>query len=198
MRRGLDTSLAEAYVAQSRLDGARMVAAWLHGFGERLDRPTLAGNAYRIGAAAAAVEGELDRAAELAARAVAAHEVTPLRLELARSLLTLGRVERRRRARHRSRDALTRAQVLARGLGHRPLLALVEEELLRVGAARAAGGLTATEQRVAELVTGGAGNRDAAAAMFVSVRTVETHIASVYRKLGVRDRSELRRRFGPR
>ena len=40
----------------------------------------------------------------------------------------------------------------------------------------------------------GATNRDAAAALFVSVRTVETHVASSYRKLGVRTRAELARR----
>ena len=51
--------------------------------------------------------------------------------------------------------------------------------------------LTATEQRVAELIARGTTNRDAAAALFVSVRTVETHAAAIYRKLGVRNRSEL-------
>jgi hypothetical protein len=41
------------------------------------------------------------------------------------------------------------------------------------------------------LIAGGATNREAAAALFVSVRTVETHVASIYRKLGVRTRAEL-------
>ncbi len=53
--------------------------------------------------------------------------------------------------------------------------------------------LTAAEQRVADLIVSGATNRDAAAALFVSVRTVETHVASIYRKLGVRTRTELAR-----
>jgi DNA-binding NarL/FixJ family response regulator len=60
-----------------------------------------------------------------------------------------------------------------------------------------AGGLTATERQVASLIAAGATNRDAAAALFVSVRTVETHAASVYRKLGVRNRTELARTFPP-
>ncbi len=51
------------------------------------------------------------------------------------------------------------------------------------------------EERVAGLIASGATNRDAAAALFVSVRTIETHIASVYRKLGVRTRAELARKL---
>ncbi len=137
----------------------------------------------------------LDAAAELAQRAVTAHESAPLRPELARSLLTLGQVQRRRKARRQSRCALSRAHELARAMGHQPLLALIERELPRVAATRSGGELTATERRVAELITAGATNRDAAAALFVSVRTVETHVASIYRKLGVRSRAELARRF---
>jgi DNA-binding NarL/FixJ family response regulator len=55
--------------------------------------------------------------------------------------------------------------------------------------------LTATERRVADLIAAGATNRDAAVTLFVSVRTVETHVAAIYRKLGVRTRAELARRI---
>jgi DNA-binding NarL/FixJ family response regulator len=44
-------------------------------------------------------------------------------------------------------------------------------------------------------VAPGARVRDAAAALFVSVRTVETHVGAIYRKLGVRSRAELARRY---
>jgi DNA-binding NarL/FixJ family response regulator len=54
--------------------------------------------------------------------------------------------------------------------------------------------LTATEQRVADLIASGA-NRDAASSRFISVRTLETHVAAIYRKLGVRNRTELARRI---
>ena len=93
-------------------------------------------------------------------------------------------------ARKQSRDALSRARELAAEMGHRPLLAEIERELPRLRAARSGTGLTATEQRVVDLIASGATNR-AAAALFVSVRTVETHVASIYRKLGVRTRAEL-------
>ena len=127
--------------------------------------------------------------------AVAAHEASPLRPELARSLLVLGRIERRRKARKLSRAALTRARALAAEIGHRPLLAEIEQELPRVAAVRSGSELTTTEQRVADLIATGATNRDAAAELFVSVRTVETHVASIYRKLGVRTRAELVRKL---
>ena len=51
--------------------------------------------------------------------------------------------------------------------------------------------------QAADLIADGATNRDAATALFVSVRTVETHVASIYRKLGVRTRAELARRLCP-
>ena len=76
----------------------------------------------------------------------------------------------------------------------RRLLAAIEKELPRVAAERSGTELTATERHVADLIAAGATNRDAAAALFVSVRTIETHVASIYRKLGVRTRSELTRR----
>jgi len=190
----LDIPLAEAYVAVGRPGDARRISAWLRELGERLSRPALTGDANRIDALAAAAAGDLDGAAESARAAVAAHGSSPLRLELARSLLVLGQVERRRKARKQSRDALRRAHELAAEMGHRPLLAEIERELPRVAAARSDPELTVTERRVADLIAAGATNRDAAAALFVSVRTIETHVASIYRKLGVRTRAELARR----
>jgi DNA-binding NarL/FixJ family response regulator len=195
VRQFLDAALAEEYILVGRIDDARRISAWLRDTGERLGRPVLAGAASRIDALAAAQAGDLDPAAQLARQAVAAHESSPLRPELARSLLVLGQIERRRRARHESRVALSRARDLAREMGHRPLLARIERELPRVAATRAGDQLTVTEQRVAQLIAAGATNREAAAELFVSVRTVETHVAAIYRKLGVRTRAELANRL---
>jgi len=66
-----------------------------------------------------------------------------------------------------------------------------------VAAERSGAELTATERRVADLIAAGATNGDAAAALFVSVRTIETHVAAIYRKLGVRTRAGLARRLTP-
>jgi DNA-binding CsgD family transcriptional regulator len=51
--------------------------------------------------------------------------------------------------------------------------------------------LTAHELKVARLVVQGATNREAASALFVSPKTIEYHLGNVYRKLGIRSRTEL-------
>jgi DNA-binding CsgD family transcriptional regulator len=193
VRSGIDHLLAESYIAAGRPEDACPISARLRELGTRLDRPALIGHACRIDALAAAARGDLETARESARAAVDAHERSPLRPELTRSLLVLGRIERRRKARGQSRAALWRARNLAVEMGHRPLLAEIDAELPRAVAARSATGLTDAEQRVADQIAGGATYREAAAELFVSVRTVETHVASIHRKLGVRTRSELRR-----
>ena len=198
VRGRLDILLAEAYVAVGRPGDARRISGWLQELGGRLSRPALTGDADRIDALLCAADGDLDAAAGSARAAVTAHESCPLHLELARSLLVLGQVERRRKARRQSSDALRRAHALAAEMGHRPLLAQIEREQPRVAAVRSGSELTATERRVADLIAAGATNREAAAALFVSVRTIQTHVAAVYRKLGVRTRAELARRLPPK
>ena len=194
----LDPVLAEAYVSVGRLQDASRIAAGLREIGARLDRPALTGDAARTEALTAAVTGDLDTAAASARAAVEAHGRSPLRLELARSLLVLGRIQRRRRARGQARDALQRARALAHEISHRPLQAQIDRELPRVAAARSDRELTEAEQRVADQIAAGATSQEAAAALFISARTVETHVASIYRKLGVRTRSELRRTLSAR
>jgi DNA-binding CsgD family transcriptional regulator len=201
-RSGIDHMLGEAYAATGRPQDAARISAWLRELGVRAVRPTLIGNASRIDALIAAAAGDLDRAAEHARAAVGAHEQSRLRPQLARSLATLGQIERRRKARALSRDALRRALDLARAIGHAPLLASIEAELPRTVAARSDSALTDAERRVAEQIIGGATSREAAEKLFISVRTVEAHLASIYRKLGVHNRPELRRaleiRLSPR
>lgn len=192
-RSRIDHMLGEAYAVTGRPAAAARISARLRDRGVRAGRPTLTGNASRIDALIAAAAGDLDSAVSSARAAVAAHEQSLLRPELARSLAILGRIERRRKARAHSRDALRRAVDLARAIGHQPLLASIEAELPRAVAARSDSGLTDAERRVAEQIIGGATSREAAEKLFISVRTVEAHLASIYRKLGVHSRSELRR-----
>jgi DNA-binding CsgD family transcriptional regulator len=196
VRNRIDPLLAEAYMATGKPAQAEHVAKGLREVGERLSRPALVGDAYRIEAIGAAGE-DLDTAARLAASAVEAHASSPLLLEEARSLLVLGRIERGRRARRAARLALERADELAHAIGHKPFQAEVGRELPRPGVSRSEHELTSTERRVADLIAAGATNREAAAELFVSVRTIETHVAAIYRKLGVRTRAELARRYAP-
>ena len=71
------------------------------------------------------------------------------------------------------------------------------EELAAIGGrAPASGELTPVERRVVELVAAGNTNREVAAALFLSTRTVEGHLSRVYAKLGVHSRVELARKLG--
>jgi DNA-binding CsgD family transcriptional regulator len=56
--------------------------------------------------------------------------------------------------------------------------------------------LTPSERRVAELAASGKTNRDAAAALFISPKTVEANLGRIYQKLGINSRSEVGRVIG--
>jgi DNA-binding CsgD family transcriptional regulator len=112
------------------------------------------------------------------------------------ALVELGRTIRQRAERARAREPLRRAYTEAAELGCTRLVRQAEAEL------RAARGrpprrthaddeLTPSELRIAELAAAGSTNREIAAALFLSVRTVETHLTSVYRRLRISSRHEL-------
>jgi DNA-binding NarL/FixJ family response regulator len=103
---------------------------------------------------------------------------------------------RRSRRRGEARAQLEQAVDLLRGVGATAFAERAVTEL------RAAGGvvgeevashqlLTPHELQVARLVVGGASNRDLAATLFISPRTVEAHLTAIFRKLGVRNRRQL-------
>ncbi len=70
------------------------------------------------------------------------------------------------------------------------------EDRARIGGrARSNDDLTPTEEQIAELVAAGMTNREVAATLFVTPKTVESALTRVYRKLGVRSRTELARRL---
>lgn len=188
--------LAEAYARTGRPDAARTLIA------ELVDGAERTGGAWAEAAAArcaALIDGD-ERLDEHAAAALAAHDRVALPFERARTQLCLG--ERLRRARRRVDARLqleaARASFAAFGAAHWVVRA--EQELAAAGrpvegAATGADDLTAREREVCDLVAGGATNREVAAALFLSPRTVEHHLRGAYRKLGVRSRSELARRW---
>jgi DNA-binding NarL/FixJ family response regulator len=112
-------------------------------------------------------------------------------LELGRTLLVLGQLQRRRGERRKARETIQRALAVFDGLGA-PLWAdRARAEIRRIGIRRAPQQLTEGEQRVAELDGRGLTNYDIAAALFLSRRTVEANLARAYRKLGIGSRAEL-------
>ena len=93
-----------------------------------------------------------------------------------------------------SRDALLRALAVVEELGAPLWAEKMHAELRRISGRRPGSDeLSETEQRVAALVADGRSNREIAAELYISVRTVESHLAHVYRKLGVRSRAQLTR-----
>ena len=120
----------------------------------------------------------------------------------ARTELCLGMRRRRSRRRADARAALHRALSYFETTGVEPWASQARAELRAAGEAHLARNgsspslqiLTPQELQVALTVAGGATNREAAAALFLSTKTVEFHLSNTYRKLGVRSRAELVRR----
>jgi DNA-binding CsgD family transcriptional regulator len=131
------------------------------------------------------------------AEALELHGTTPTPFERARTELCLG--ERLRRARRRvdARGHLRSALETFESLGAVPWMDRARAELHATGeTVRRREGpalreLTPQELQVALLVGKGATNREAGAALFLSPKTVEAHLGRIYRKLGVRSRTEL-------
>lgn len=118
-------------------------------------------------------------------------------LELARSLAELGAALRRCGLRTDAREPLRRALDLATRCGADALAEQARTELRASGArprqAALSGpqSLTVSERRVAELAAHGQTNREIAQALFVSLRTVETHLTHAFQKLEIDSRTKL-------
>jgi DNA-binding NarL/FixJ family response regulator len=120
-------------------------------------------------------------------------------LEQARALFALGSLLRRTGRRRQAREILEQAREVFVRCGAAGLAADADAELARIGGRTSGGssGLTASERQVAECVARGMSNADAAHALHLSVKTVETHLSHAYRKLGVANRVGLAHALGP-
>ncbi|GII02770.1 LuxR C-terminal-related transcriptional regulator [Planobispora takensis] len=138
-----------------------------------------------------------DERVELLREAVQVLESSPATLELGRAVVDLGTALASAGQESEARDMLRRGLDLAQRCGGTALGDHAHAELVKHGARprrRAQTGwdsLTPAESRVAELVVEGKKNREIAQLLFVSQRTVELHLTSVYRKLNVSNRAEL-------
>ncbi len=160
---------------------------------EQLGTPRAVGIAQR----AVALAGPADQRIPMLEAAVATFERGSARLELARVTCELGAELRRRGERSTAREVLRRAYAIASECGGTALANRARDELSRSGArlirepASGVEALTPSEIRVAELAAEGLTNREVAQALFVSEKTVETHLGRVYRKLGIKSRHAL-------
>jgi DNA-binding CsgD family transcriptional regulator len=189
--------LIESYVQLRRVPEARSAL-------EVLEREAAATNRAWARATAARCRGMLaedDRFEADFEKALTWHEELQMPFEQARTELRLG--ERRRRARRvaDARVPLRSALATFQQLGAAPWSERAAAELRAAGESVGPSSsplsalLTAQELEVAIAVSRGATNREVAAALFVSPKTIEFHLGNVYRKLGIRSRSELVRHF---
>jgi DNA-binding CsgD family transcriptional regulator len=186
----------EALVAVGRLDDAEPLIEAMETHGRRLDRPWMLALGGRCRAMWLAARGDLDEALRVAEAAMELHERLPMPLERNRTRMFVGQLQRRRRQRGTAAQTLAAVATGFEELGASLWAARAREELARASvAARSEPGLTESGQRVAEFVAGGLSNRDVAAKLFVSQKTVEHNLTQVYRKLEIRSRAELGRRL---
>jgi DNA-binding CsgD family transcriptional regulator len=179
--------------------------------GERSEAITLAGEEMALGRAfqvprelgmalraAGLIEGG-DAGIDFLRQAVTVLESSPAALERARALTDLGAALRRRGKRSDAREPLRAGLELAQRCGAGALAERAHRELVSTGARprrlvrSGVDALTASERRVAAMASEGLTNREIAQALFVSAKTVETHLGHAYRKLDIGSRTQLSR-----
>jgi DNA-binding CsgD family transcriptional regulator len=186
----------EALIELGGLDQAREVLDWYEGNAIRLGRVAARANARRCRGRLAAATGDRDGALASFREALDLHRRMPRPLDEGRTLLALGAAQRRAKERRAARDTLMRARAMLTDAGARLWSERADAELARIGGrAPSANELTPVERRVAELVASGRTNKEVAAALFLSTRTVEGHLSRIYAKLAVRSRVELAARL---
>lgn len=184
----------EALIAVGELDEAEHLLTPWEERSRALDRPWALAILARCRALVLAARGDLARALESFEHALAEHSRVPDPFQHARTLLALGMTERRAKRRGSARKTLEHALSIFEELGASLWAAKTRAELARIGGrAPSRGELTEGERRIVALVAEGHTNREVAAALFLTLNTVETVLSRAYRKLGVRSRSELTR-----
>jgi DNA-binding CsgD family transcriptional regulator len=183
-----DAAVALLHLGQ-REDAARLAD-------EELELARTAGTARGIGVACRA-GGIVHRDDRLLDQATEVLAGSPARLEYAKALCELGAAGRRAGRRREVREPLLAALDLARRCTAAPLSERIRSELSAIGTRPRRdylGGveaLTPGELRIARMAAEGRTNKDIAQALFVTLRTVETHLTHVYRKLDIDSRGAL-------
>jgi DNA-binding CsgD family transcriptional regulator len=148
-------------------------------------------------AARAVAEPDHGARAELCAHAFAELGDRSAGLESVRLMLELGSAMVRMGRRVQAREALRRALADADHLGALLLAQRARRKLVATGlrprraAVEGSAALTPRQREICELAAAGKGNRAIATELFLSIKTVETHLAAAYRKLGVGTRAGL-------
>jgi DNA-binding CsgD family transcriptional regulator len=184
--------LIEALIATGDLDRAEAVLSDFEQRAQATLIPWSLATGARCRGLLLAARGDLDVAEQSLESGLREHEHLPMPFERARTLLVLGLLQRRRNERRRAHESLTQALAIFEELGAPLWAAKTRRELRPLGGRPTSNEvLTPGEQRVAELAASGLTNRQVAAALFISPKTVESNLARAYRKLDIRSRAEL-------
>jgi DNA-binding CsgD family transcriptional regulator len=188
-----DADEIEALVGAGRIDEAEALADELEARGGQLERARLLATGARCRGLVLAARGDLQAAAAALEQALDEHTRLPVPLEHGRTLLALGTVQRRTNQKRAARESLEQALAIFTEIGARLWVEKARVEMGRIGgrAVPREGELTATERAIADLVAAGRTNHEVAAALSLSPRTVQWNLSKIYRKVGVRSRTEL-------
>jgi len=182
----------EALISLGDLDRAEELLGWLEGRGRATGRRWTLATAARCRGLLRAAQGDTPGAVQALDEALRHHQHLAMPFELGRTLLITGQLQRRAKRKALAKQHLEQALGIFESLPAPMWAARAHAELSRIGLRPPAPlELTATEERVAALAASGQTNRQVAAALFLSRRTVEDNLARVYRKLGVSSRAEL-------
>ncbi len=185
---------ALALRGRGELEGARALAEQELAAAQAWGTPGALGGAERV---VALLEDDPEEMIAGLGRAAALLAASPARLEHARALTDLGAAQRRANRRAEARETLREALELARRCGATVVAERAHEELLATGARprrvqlTGVESLTASERRIAAMAAEGMSNPAIAQALFVTRKTVETHLGHVYSKLGIAARGAL-------
>jgi DNA-binding CsgD family transcriptional regulator/predicted negative regulator of RcsB-dependent stress response len=188
----------EAVIQLGELERAEELLAALEERARIFPRPWILATNARCRGLLLSARGDLDGARTALEEALDHHQRLDMPFERARTLLALGQLLRRRKERREARDALKEALGAFEELGAPLWAGRASAELARVPVRRASSDLTATEETIAGLAGTGLTNREIAKRIYVSPKTVESNLARVYRKLGIRSRAELGRAMAER
>jgi DNA-binding CsgD family transcriptional regulator len=189
------STLAVAIPQPHERENARQLAASEVASARALCQPRALGIALRVAALLAQRADSID----LLREATGVLEGSQSRLEHARALTDLGAALRRIGNRADAREPLRQGLDIANRCGATTLAARARTELLATGARprrialSGRDALTATERRIAEMAAEGQTTREIAQALFVTTKTIETHLGHVYQKLNIHSRNQLAR-----
>ncbi|MFF0344971.1 AAA family ATPase [Kribbella sp. NPDC004875] len=187
---------AEALVAAGRLDDAAALIAEIRTRAANLDRTVIAIGLDRAEALLIAKQGDPAAALDLLETTIATAGDRVYPLDLARCELTRGRVARQARRRSVARTAFLDAIEQFEAYGAPAWREVAETELARLDVpsrSRQPSELTDNEQQIVSMVRDGSTNREIAAALYLSVKAVESQLTRLYRRFGVANRTQLLR-----